>query len=96
MGESRFQKKLIEEIKNRFSGIVVLKNDADYMPGVPDILLLYNNKWAMLECKRSFDAPIRPNQRYYVEMFNEMSFCSFICPENKDEILYELEQSFES
>lgn len=91
--ESRFQHELIEEIENRFPGSLVIKLDPNYIQGIPDLLILYENRWATLECKRSADAPARPNQPYYVELMNRMSFSAFIFPENKEEVLNDMERS---
>lgn len=96
MKESEFQSKLIKELKERFEGCMVLKNDPEYKQGVPDLLVLYGGKWAALECKRSQNASKRPNQEYYVDRMNQMSFSRFIFPENKEEVLNELQRSFES
>ena len=94
--ESKFQKELIDDIKTMFPGAIVLKNDPNYIQGIPDLLILYNDKWASLECKKSASANKQPNQEYYVDQMNRMSFSRFICPENKEEVLYELQQSFQS
>jgi len=94
MVESRFQANLIKEIKKRFEGCMVLKNDASYLQGVPDLMILYEDKWAALECKKTEKAKHQPNQDYYVEKMNEMSYARFICPENKKEVLDELEHAF--
>lgn len=51
MVESKFQAKLIKEIKKNFPGCVILKNDATYIQGFPDLLVLYKNRWACLEVK---------------------------------------------
>jgi hypothetical protein len=66
----------------------------DQFQGIPDVLVLYKDKWATLECKQFAKAKRRPNQEYYVGLMNEMSFSRFICPENKDEILKELLKKF--
>lgn len=92
--ESAFQHKLINEIEKRFPGSLVMKLDPTYIQGIPDLLILYGDKWATLECKRNAEAPARPNQPYYVELMNEMSFSAFIFPENKEAVLNEMEQSF--
>ena len=94
MKENRFQSQLIKDIKSRFDGAIVLKNDANYIQGIPDLLILHNDKWAALECKRSKSASHRPNQDYYVGKMNDMSFARFISPENKDEVLNDLEKTF--
>lgn len=93
MKESDFQHDLIEELEDLFPGCIVTKIEP-YIQGIPDLLVLYKNKWAMLECKRSENATHRPNQDYYVDVLNGMSFSAFIYPENKEEVLYALEQSF--
>ena len=94
--ERDFQSKLIKEIKKMFSGCIVLKNDSSYIQGIPDLLILYKNKWATLELKRSASAKRQPNQEHYVGLMNDMSFSRFIYPENKEEILNELFKAFES
>ena len=93
--EADFQGDLIKEIKNRFPGCIVMKNDSGYLQGVPDLTVLYGNKWATLEDKKSEDAPHRPNQDWYVNKMNDMSFSAFIFPENKEEVLNEMERSFQ-
>ena len=92
--ESGFQDRLIESLKALFPGCMVFK--MDQIQGLPDLLILYGEKWASLECKRSATAKKRPNQDYYVEKMNEMSYAAFIYPENKEEILNELERSFQA
>lgn len=95
MLESKFQANLIKEIKEIFPGCIVMKNDSSYIQGIPDLLVLHKNKWASLENKKSVKAKKQPNQEYYVDKMNEMSFSRFIYPENKDEVLNELHEYFE-
>ena len=93
--ESQFQARLIQKLKNRFPGCIVLKNDANYIQGFPDLTVLYKgHKWALLECKRESDAHKQPNQQYYIDRGNEMAFARFICPENEEEVLHDLQQAF--
>lgn len=92
--ESDFQSNLIKELKKRFEGCIVTKLDSGYIQGIPDLLILYKKKWATLECKKEANANKRPNQDYYVNLMNKMSFSRFIFPENKEEVLDELEQAF--
>lgn len=94
MRESQFQAKLKNELEELFPGCIVLKNDANYLQGFPDLTILYNNNWAVLECKKSLHEPYQPNQEYYLELLDHMSFASMICPENKEAVLYELQQAF--
>lgn len=96
MRENRFQASLIHELKEMFPGCVVLKNDANYIQGIPDLTIFYNDRWAMLECKRSEGEEHQPNQDYYVEAMDDMSFARFIYPENKEKVLHELQRSFET
>lgn len=93
--ESAFQRGLIKEIKSRFPGSIVLKNDPTYCQGIPDLLILYEDRWAALECKQSSKADLQPNQGYYVRRMNQMSFASFIYPENKEEVLYGMEEALQ-
>lgn len=90
MLESKFQSKLIKDIKNQFPGCIVMKTDPTYIQGIPDLLVLHKNKWAALEVKRNSKASKQPNQEYYVNRMDEMSFSKFVSPENKDVVLDEL------
>ena len=96
MRENKFQANLIKELKEMFPDCIVMKNDSSYIQGIPDLLVLYKNKWASLECKKNANAIKQPNQEYYVGRMNEMSFSRFICPENKQEVLHDLYEAFES
>lgn len=96
MLENKFQSKLIKEIKDRFPGCIVMKNDSSYIQGIPDLLVLFRNKWAALEVKKSNTASHRPNQDYYVDKMNDMSYAAFIYPENKEEVLNGMARSFEN
>lgn len=95
MLESKFQSNLIKEIKENLPGCIVMKTDPNYIQGMPDLLILHKNKWASLENKRSANAKKQPNQQYYVDKMNEMSFSRFICPENKEAVLSDLYKALE-
>lgn len=92
--ERDFQKNLIKDLKSMFKGCIVMKNDSSYIQGIPDLMILFNDKWASLEVKKSATASKRPNQEYYVDMMNDMSFSRFIFPENRDSVLTELKEFF--
>ena len=94
MLERDFQAGLIKEIKDLFPGCIVLKNDPQYLQGFPDLTILYHDRWAVLEVKKSKNARHRPNQDFYVQNANQMSYAAFIYPENKEAVLNELQQAF--
>lgn len=94
MLERDFQAKLIQELSDLFPGCYILKNDANYIQGFPDLLILFGDKWATLEVKASIRAPYRPNQRYHIQQLADMSFSMAIYPENKESVLYCLRQHF--
>ena len=93
--ESRFQRNLILDLEDMFPGCVVMKNDPNYIQGIPDLIILYEDKWAALECKRSAREKHQPNQDYYITKMNSMSYAAFIYPENKEDILDELQQALQ-
>lgn len=86
--ESGFQDRLIGELKEMFPGCMVFK--MDQLQGIPDLLILHEDRWASLENKKSATAKKQPNQEYYVDKMNKMSFSRFVCPENKQEVLDDL------
>ena len=94
MLESEYQSKLIKKIKRMFPNCYVLKNDTDYLQGIPDLLILYQDKWAMLEVKADRLAPNQPNQTWYICELNDMSFAAFIYPDIEEEVLHALQQAF--
>ena len=94
MKENQFQAKLIKDLESLFRGCMVLKNDSSYRQGIPDLTVFYKDKWATLEVKKNKTASHQPNQDYYVDQMNRMSFSRFIYPENKEEVLHELQQTF--
>lgn len=94
MLENRFKTNLVRELKERLPGCIVLHIDPNEIQGMPDLLVLYGDRWAALEGKRSANASHRPNQDYYVNLMNQMSYAAFIYPENKEEILNDLQRSF--
>ena len=96
MLESKFQSHLIKRLKEEFDGCIVLKNDATYLQGIPDLLILYGNKWAALEVKRSAAASVQPNQSYYIDRMNAMAYAAFVSPETEEMIFHELQQALKS
>ena len=93
--ESKFQANLVKRLKSEFPGCVILKNDENYIQGFPDLTILYKDKWAVLESKRFETASHRPNQDYYVNLLNGMSFSKFVYPENEEEVIDGLREVFE-
>lgn len=85
--ERDFQAQLIKDLRELFPGCYIQKNNPNRQQGIPDLLILWEDKWAILECKKSANEAPRPNQPYFVKQFNTMSFASFIYPENKEEVL---------
>lgn len=94
MKESGFQDRLKKEIETIFPGSMVLKLDPTNKQGIPDLLVLYKDHWAALECKKNSKASFQPNQQFYISKMNDMSYSSVIYPENKMEVLHELQQAF--
>ena len=94
MLESKFQSNLIKKLKKMFPGCIVIKNDPGYLQGIPDLTVFYRDRWATLEVKKSANARHQPNQDYYVEKMNNMSFSAFIYPENEGEVLNALQNTF--
>lgn len=95
MDERKFQGSLIREIHKRLPGSIVMKTNPNQIQGIPDLVILHGKSWGALEVKKNKNAHHQPNQDYYVKRMNKMSYASFIYPENKKEILDELERALE-
>lgn len=94
--ERYFQTDLIKEIEKLLPGCIVTKLDPNHIQGIPDLLVLYGDRYALLENKRSANASKQPNQDYYVNQILEWgAYSAFIYPENKEEILNELQQALQ-
>lgn len=96
MLERKYQAELIKKLRRLFPGCVILKNDSGYMQGVPDLILLWNDKWAMLEVKADADSHEQPNQQWHINRLNEMSYAAFVYPENEEEVLDEIQRQFQT
>ena len=95
MTENQYQAKIIKKLEDLFPDCIILKNDAQYKQGVPDLIILWHGYWAALEVKAHEHASSRPNQDHYIEHLNHMSFAAYIFPENEEEVLSALQQAFE-
>lgn len=95
--ERDYQSGLIKRIESRFPGCIVLKNDEQYLQGIPDLTIFWGDRYVLLEVKRSLHEVFQPNQRYYLDLFNNMGgFAGCICPENEEEVLNEVQRAFGS
>lgn len=92
--ENSYKTGLKGRIRQRFPGCVILHNDANYMQGVPDLLVLFGKAWAMLEVKKSSRSARQANQAHWVDVFGKMSFAAFIEPSNEGEVLDAMESAF--
>ena len=95
MTEAKYQSELIKKLRLLFSDCVILKNDPGYLQGIPDLVIFYGDRYAFLEVKANKRARIQPNQDYYVQKLNEMSFAGFIDPSNEEEVLRALRRHFQ-
>ena len=92
--ENKYQAGLIKRLTARFPHCMILKNDSSYLQGVPDLIVLDGDLWAMLEVTASAKASHQPNQDYYVEKLDHMGFARFVYPENETAVLNELDAYF--
>lgn len=94
MLERDYQQKLIKKIENLLPGAIILKNDSEYQPGIPDLTVFFNDRWAWLEVKKSEESDTQPNQDYFIDLGEAMSFGAFVYPENEEDVLNDLQQTF--
>lgn len=95
--ENEYKRELKKRIESLFPDCLVLKNDEQLRQGIPDMIILFGSRYAVVEVKRSLNAPWRPNQEYYLEFVSRMGgIAFFICPENEVEVLDEIQHAFHS
>ena len=92
--ESEFEDSFLQRVAEFYPGCVIIKNYPGYCQGFPDRLILYKDKWVALEFKASINASHQPNQDYYVGILDEMSYGTFVYPENQAEVLDAIQQTF--
>lgn len=96
MLESAYQAKLIRKIKRLLPGCVVLKNDPEYLQGIPDLTVFHGPRYGLVEVKvkkPTSASDFQPNQEWYIAKFQEMAFGACIYPENEREVLDALQQA---
>lgn len=96
MLEGPYKTKLIAKIHKLLPGSIVLKNDANYMQGMLDLVVFYGPRYGMLEVKTkrpTSEDDFEPNQEYYIALFADWAFGACIFPENEEEVLRELQQA---
>ena len=93
MTEAVYRTKLKDKLRTKLPGCFIIENDPRVNQGVPDLLILFKKRWGALELKASSKSRKRPNQQYYVDLFNDMSYASFIHPKNEEQVLHDLQLS---
>jgi len=98
MLESAFKKNFITELNVRLAPI-----DLEYIHtrshnrSFPDLLILGpGSTWAALEFKAAEEADHQPNQAWYINRLNHWAYATFMYPENREEVLGDLEKLFTS
>lgn len=92
--EAEYQAALIKRLYRILPDPTIEK--FDIRQGYPDLLILCESWWGVLEVKPYAGADLQPNQDFYVQQFNTMSFGSFIWPEIEEEVIRGLQRSFET
>lgn len=90
--KSAFKRKLLELARQKRKDLVII--EVYDQRSMPDVIVLCGEKWAALEFKRSSQAAHRPNQDYFVDKLDQMSFATFVHPQNEEEVINELEFFF--
>lgn len=97
MLEGEYKTRLTKKLYDRFPDCFVVRLDSALRQGIPDMGALFpDGFWALLEAKISMKAKRQPNQGFYIEMFDRMCFARFICPENEEAVLDELQREYEN
>ncbi len=99
-GKAGYKAGLIPRIIQRFGAdrTRVQANDPNVpgQQGIPDLTVFVGPMWFLLEVKASEKSKLRPNQEWWIEKWAEVTFCSFIYPENEEEVFRAMERSLAS
>lgn len=98
MREATYQAKLVRRLRSKFKKLddiaVVMPMDGNTIQGWPDILILADMGWCVLEVKTDAGADRQPNQEYWLEWCNDRClFASLIWPHCEEQVLEELFQA---
>jgi hypothetical protein len=95
-GRNGFQYQMRKRLEREFPGCIVLKNDPSWIGGIPDLLMVWGPHWAALETKAEPKSKRQPNQPFYVDKMDRMSYASFVSQDNVEEVIDEIHRSFGS
>lgn len=92
--EGTFQDSFINDVMSLYPEAIVLKNDANYLQGFPDLTILTSRGTVIAEVKKSANEKYQPNQEHYLAYMRAMGYPAFtVHPENREEILHAIQQS---
>lgn len=95
MRESEFQTIFLNRVKELLPNCFVLKNDANMIQGFPDWTVIFGKYALIFEIKRNEKAAYQPNQLYYIDFINNSGgFARIVYPENMEEVLHEIQQTY--
>lgn len=97
--ESPFQSRWIKRLETEFPDCIILKLDANYRQGIPDLLMLWEIYWATFEVKKkrpTKESDFEPNQEWYIAKMDSMSFSACVYPENEEEVIDALQRQFKT
>ena len=95
--EGNVQDAVKKRILKEFPGAHVCKTDPNLWgwQGVPDLLIIYKDKWAFLEMKRHKDAARQANQDYWVRTLDKQGCAAFCYPEVREQAFKKLHEYFD-
>ena len=94
--ETKFKKMFKKKLKRLYPECIIVEADPTYFWSVPDVYFFLGSFWAALEFKRTEGSSRRPNQEYWVEVLDKMSFARFVYPGVEEEVLSELEAAIQN
>jgi hypothetical protein len=86
--ESKFEQDFCRRLRNVDKDVIVVKLTG--ISGIPDRIVLYHDKFVLLEFKRSKNASHRPLQDWYIDHFDGWGLARFVYPENGEEVFSEV------
>ncbi len=97
MLESKFKKRTERRIRKRLQRVkIYIVKSSTEVRSAPDLFILGSGMWAALEFKKHKDADRQPNQEHIIDYLDNMSYATFVYPENVEGVLDDLEELFTS
>lgn len=93
--ESTFEKEFCKALRQTLGERYTYTFKLTAAKGIPDRLILYKDKYALLEFKQYKNAKKQPGQETWVGHFDNLAYAAIVYPENAEKVMQDILNYFE-